>query len=274
MKNLISLLISAFKSYIIFHLVKFKHNQKNKSSLNSENNKYFKDLKKNGYVVIPNYLTNEICYKLIFDIKNAEKEYPNAVWSGHLNADKRIFGIELLGGGFKEFHEDPNLIEIGEKYFGGTLQNLQTLAGHITYVEGNEGSGEGWHRDGNNFQYKSIVYLSDVGIENGPFQLISKSNGFFQSFIDNLYLNKKVDQTRYSAEEVEKIIIKNPERLKTFTALAGTLLIVDTSIIHRGCPIKEGERFALTNYYYPKYLINQYIGHFMPRLTDDMIKIA
>ena len=155
--------------------------------------------------------------------------------------------------------------------FNGKLIDFQTLAGHLTYVEGNIGSGEGWHRDGYNFQYKAMLYLSDVGINNGPFQIISKSNNIFQALFDNILVNKDFDNTRYSESEVFKIINKNPTRLKTITGMAGTLLLVDTSNIHRGAPIQTGERFALTNYYYPQYLKHQYIGHFMPRLTDEIL---
>ena len=40
-------------------------------------------------------------------------------------------------------------------------------------------------------------------------------------------------------------------------AKAGTLILVDTSSIHRGMPIIAGVRYALTNYFYPKRLIDQ-----------------
>ena len=39
--------------------------------------------------------------------------------------------------------------------------------------------------------------------------------------------------------------------MHTFTAKAGTLILFDSSTIHRGAPITAGTRYALTNYYYP-----------------------
>ena len=35
------------------------------------------------------------------------------------------------------------------------------------------------------------------------------------------------------------------------TGKAGTLILFDASLIHRGRPLEEGCRYALTNYYYP-----------------------
>jgi hypothetical protein len=78
--------------------------------------------------------------------------------------------------------------------------------------------------------------------------------------------------TRFTVEEINELIKKDPERLLTFTAKAGTLLFVDTSLLHRGAPIKKGSRYALTNYYYPSYLMHIYENHFTPRLTPDLIK--
>ena len=55
------------------------------------------------------------------------------------------------------------------------------------------------------------------------------------------------------------------ERIKNFTASAGTLIIFDSSTIHRGSPILEGKRYAITNYYYAERLINHSVyAHFHP----------
>ncbi len=268
--NFLLIILSGVKSYLLYILVKIKHNRRVNTLLNNENSILYDKLLLNGYVEIPNYFSSSDCNTIINDIRKAEIDYPESVWSGSLNSDKRIFGIELLKGKILDFHSDSNLLKIGEKLFNGKLINFQTLAGHLTYVKGNIGSGEGWHRDGYNFQYKALVYLSDVDENNGPFQLISSSNKFWQSLLDNLLTNKKFGMTRYLESEIQKILIRKPERLITVKGKAGTLLIVDTSCIHRGAPILSGERFALTNYYYPEYLKHQYEGHFLPRLTLEL----
>ena len=61
-----------------------------------------------------------------------------------------------------------------------------------------------------------------------------------------------------------KLLKKNPERLTTIEANAGSVIFVDTSLLHRGSPIEKGslKRYAMTNYIYPKYQKNWYPEHF------------
>ena len=201
--------------------------------------------------------------------------YPKAVWKGEKGADQRIFGIELCGGAFKSFYSDHNFRNIGENYLNCKISNLQTLAGRIDAIEGNMGSGEGWHRDANYLQYKVIVYLSDVNVENGPFQLISKSHKLGQKLKDSLKMDlDDYSKTRFMDEQVKRITEASPERLITLNAPAGTVMLFDATIIHRGCPIRTGRRYALTNYYYPYYDIVGRLENFLPRLTSKIIKAA
>ena len=53
---------------------------------------------------------------------------------------------------------------------------------------------------------------------------------------------------RFNEEEVRKMEEYSNENIQTLTGKAGTLILVDTRGIHRGKPIEEGERYALTNY--------------------------
>ena len=46
----------------------------------------------------------------------------------------------------------------------------------------------------------------------------------------------------------------------------GTLILVDTSLIHRGKPIEDGTRYAITNYWYPRNSIKNFNNHFLPRV--------
>jgi hypothetical protein len=118
-------------------------------------------------------------------------------------------------------------------------------------ASGNQGSGEGWHRDAFLRQFKAILYLSDVGPKNGPFQFVKDSYQPGQVLRDIWKGGLRYMQYRLSELEVDRIIEGSPERLSTYTAKAGTLILVDTSSIHRGMPIQTGTRYALTNYYFP-----------------------
>ena len=52
-------------------------------------------------------------------------------------------------------------------------------------------------------------------------------------------------QARFTEEEISQL---NQSNKLTVTAKAGTLLVADTRGIHRGQPIEQGERYALTVY--------------------------
>ena len=49
-------------------------------------------------------------------------------------------------------------------------------------------------------------------------------------------------------------------------------MLVDTSIIHRGIPVKNGIRYALTNYFFEKSQINSHlIEHFSPLVSPEKV---
>lgn len=62
---------------------------------------------------------------------------------------------------------------------------------------------------------------------------------------------------------------KNVKKI-TLLGKKGTLLLLDTSLIHRGSPLRMSERYALTNYLYPSRQVPMYENHFQPRLKNDL----
>ena len=117
-----------------------------------------------------------------------------------------------------------------------------TMANRVKFVEKNLGSGAGWHKDAYYNQFKSILYLNDVNEKNGPFELLESSNKIFGTIDIALKLKKGYPNTRFSNEEIQKIKTK---KIKTILGTAGTLILVDTSLIHRGSPLLSGKRYAL-----------------------------
>ena len=120
------------------------------------------------------------------------------------------------------------------------------MANRVRYEDNNLGSGGGWHRDSlNRRQLKFMIYLNDVSSENGPFEYLLKTHSASNKFLTNKFLTKKV---RYSNSEIEEFQKENPS--KTFYAKKGTCIVFDSSGLHRGTPIKKGERYAITKYMY------------------------
>jgi hypothetical protein len=267
--------IAILKSCALFNLRRLYRRHK-LGKLSSDNYApHIENLRRNGYSVIPGYISSEVCAELRSQVDSAIVDYPKALWTGLMGADERIFGINLCGGGFGDFFNDHYLQEVGERYFGCQITNLQTLAGRIGAIEGNIGSGEGWHRDATNCQYKAIIYLNDVNADGGPFQFIAKSHHLGRILRDSAIMNlDDYLNTRFTDSQVNRILKREPERLITFTAPAGTVLLVDTSAIHRGSPILAGRRYALFNYYYPYYDVEGRLEKFTPRLLPEMLSDA
>lgn len=225
---------------------------------NKEVDPYVKEMKKTGYVVIPNYYSSQDCEVLRLEIEKIIQRQPQVVKSDALNADNRVFGSERASKEIYKFHADTFLQNIGEAYFDGVLTNYQTLAGRLNNVPNNLGSGQGWHRDSFGFQFKAIIYLSDVEEKQGPFQIIEKSHHFSSIILDTLRGDLPLPpESRFSDMQIRNLLATEAARLKTIVGRAGTVILVDTSCIHRGMPILQGSRYALTNYYYAPYQIEE-----------------
>ena len=79
-------------------------------------------------------------------------------------------------------------------------------------------------------------------------------------------LKKGYPNTRFSDYELK---ILNKEKKITLTGKAGTLILFDGSLIHRGKPVLEGKRYALTNYYFPELDYNNLVKKFKSTLNND-----
>ncbi len=267
-KNYI-LLILIRLNYFLNHLNFFSANQIKTTSLEKE---IIRKLEKYGYIVITDFLNKDDCKKIKKKINLFIKKYPKKIYSTKIKDDQRIHGAELIDNKLiKKYYSSKFIKKIGSLYTSSVLKNLMTMANKTKFINNNLGSGGGWHRDNLLKQYKSILYLVDVDRSNGPFQLIKKSQEFRQVLKDNLKMQTDVRTYRYKNNQVNSI---KGNRTVTIEGKAGTLIIVDTSVIHRGSPLKFGTRYALTNYYYSEKIIKNYINHFKPKLTtSDKIRL-
>jgi hypothetical protein len=210
----------------------------------------------NGFAVIKNYYSEQDCNLLRKEIDKLieKRDKENFVWKDPYAADYRCFGAEEDSEIISKFYNDKFLNSIANNYFKAKMACCNTLAGRIFYKNGNFGSGQGWHRDSNQTQFKALIYINDVDYKDGPFQLITASHKF-QNILKHIDLmGYDGVNTRFTSEQVKKVVNIEPESIKLFTATAGTLIVFDSSTIHTGAPLTEGgQRYALTNYYMPSY---------------------
>jgi len=108
-------------------------------------------------------------------------------------------------------------------------------------------SGGGWHRDNHHCQFKTLVYISDVGLENGNFQFIVNSTIKDVGIPSHWSYN----DTSYADETIDDLLKnKNDCELYDIVGEAGTVVFFDATNIHRGKVIEKGSRTALTQYYF------------------------
>lgn len=214
------------------------------------------EISKNGFAVVQNFYTEQECFLLREELdKLIEKRInENTVWIDKAASDYRCFGAEDDSNLIARFHNDKFLNAVADNYFRAKMTCSNTLAAKIIYKDNNIGSGQGWHRDGNQLQFKALIYLSDVEYKDGPFQIFSGSHKRLNILKHIELMRYDGKNTRFTNEQIEKIMRDTPEQYKILMGKAGTVVLFDSSTIHAGLPLSAGGgRYALTNYYMPSY---------------------
>uniref|UniRef100_A0A6C0KJV4 Fe2OG dioxygenase domain-containing protein n=1 Tax=viral metagenome TaxID=1070528 RepID=A0A6C0KJV4_9ZZZZ len=195
-----------------------------------------------GYFIIKNYYSIEQCNNILNDIKNIPQ---NSINYGE-GKDIRIAHFENYSKGAQNFLNDNFLLQIGNNILGHEADRVKKRCqlGILKYHQGNESSGGGWHVDNHNPQFKALLYLTNVNLNNGPFAIISPP--LTSKDYKSVSSEKDIRDTRFP----DKIEEDYKDNVKYLTGNMGDVIVVNTQNIHRGTTIKQGERISLTNYYY------------------------
>ena len=143
--------------------------------------------------------------------------------------------------------------QIFDAYLGTKGVICFTLMGKLLPKPNNPGSGGGWHHGSFFHEVKSFLYLSDVDENCGPFQFIPKSNKLGNVLRHIWKARLGFRQNRMSDAEVERILTGTNKKIITVCRPAGTLILCNTAMIHRGKPGPTGTRYAFTNYVMERY---------------------
>lgn len=221
-----------------------------------------KDLKDSGIHVLHNYLTERQC-KLLRDlIDDKISSGDHNVWVDDNESDHRIYFAEQVDQSFNFIIEDDCILATLERYLGVTKPCSLVLAARADAVEGNLGSGGGWHRDSPfRNQFKVLVYLNDVTELNGPFQIIKGSHKFISVIKSVVKKVFKPNSHRFTETDINNYCKAFGEEVFEVSGAAGTLAFIDTKCIHRGKPLESGNRYVLFGYFWENKI---------PKGFDDM----
>ncbi|NQY66687.1 MAG: phytanoyl-CoA dioxygenase family protein [Flavobacteriales bacterium] len=228
-------------------------NKHSSESLNIEDKRILAKLNSDGLVVIENYYSKEKCDQIMSFIDTLIQNHDEYLIKDELESDLRLFGADKLNPIVNEYKNDPFIKRIGEAVLNGGAKSHYVLAQKTKFIDGNLGSGAGWHRDlYEKNMFKSILYLSDVDNETGPFQYVSGTHKLSSVFQGIIKFNQKLS-CRLENEEIERYYKLPQNKLETIQGKAGTLILANTTAIHRGKPLNKGLRYSITNYFFYDY---------------------
>lgn len=209
-------------------------------------------LKKEGIFIIKGFYDFDRCGLIKKEIERIHQKYEKKVQLVSNGSDKRLFGGDRVSSLINHFFTNELITKIRNEYYQTSNIVGCTLAAQIKATKDNIGSGNGWHRDSVfGKQLKAILYVTDVTENNGPFQYLTATHGN-KPALDNIRkLGIGYHQNRLEQEDIDNVLSSSDQyEFLTITGDKGDLVLVDTTGIHRGKPLVEGERYALTNYYF------------------------
>lgn len=221
-------------------------------------------LQKKGYLIVPGFIPEEACVGLRAEIDLLIGANIDACWQDDKQSDTRLFASNLLSEQIAGYFDHPMLTRVASTYLKTNTLCGYTLANRIAFRPDNRGSGGGFHRDNSRLRdFKAILYLSDVDETSGAFQYLEGSHRLKDRLSLILRDGPQWRGKRFEGQR-ETRYLERHEGLRTLTGDAGTLVLTDTTGIHRGRPVEKGCRYALTNYYWRN----------RDDVPDEMVKIA
>ena len=200
------------------------------------------------YLILPQYWTREQAVTARGQVLEAMSRCHDIGEGG----DNRTMGISTTTENdasrfdlIQQFRSDAHLHEIAAAHLHMPLHavHVKTLAGSTAP---GQSSGGGWHKDDLRRGFKALIYLDDViDVAVGPFaMLLNYSDASLKHAPD-----PRGRKTRFTEQAVQKQVMRGA-RVQPILGAAGTVVIFETSSVHRGMPALTSGRVALTNYYH------------------------
>lgn len=179
---------------------------------------------------------------LLDNIRAGELKCRNHV---QVKGDDRFWGVDDSSSIVVDFKRVA--LKMYRNHVGREPKHLIVMANYISADKCPDGSGGGWHVDSLRSQYKVFMYLTECTQEvTGPLTLLSSGSIWKDRMV--IFLNYlRGNKFRFSQKAFSKLLEKG-FKVKPVLLKALTPFFVNTSFIHRGGEISEGERIMLTAY--------------------------
>jgi ectoine hydroxylase-related dioxygenase (phytanoyl-CoA dioxygenase family) len=240
--------------------------------------KVAEQLRADGYFVFPARLPDAVCDRLLgaalstpAQIRSAQgqsaggrarydRAKPQAVRYDFDTAD--VLALDDV----QELMMNPALLSVASEYLGTTpVADVVSMWWHTAHSDQpDEDAGQLYHFDMDRIQWlKFFVYLTDVNAESGPHCFIRgshRTNGIPRELLAKGY-------ARLSDEEVLRYYRR--EDLRQVVAPRGTIIAEDSRGLHKGLPVRRGDRLMLQIQF-----SNSLFGGWYPRARMRDVKPA
>lgn len=210
-------------------------------------------INRQGFAILKSHATSEACEHIKGFIDKYPATYAEINYGG---TEKRIWNSQ---------HMDPVILAFGalSDQLIGTVFNahvqVKTVLSYSNYPipDDDQLIAGRWHLDSLRTQYKLFCFLTRTEEQTGPLEVVPGSHRAafkFWSLTSGQYLsfaNLGTDKRRY--QQLDDRWVEAQCRMAggamPFLCEAGTMILVDTSAIHRARPCLKGHRYALCAYY-------------------------
>lgn len=217
-------------------------------------NQALRELRANGTAILPQFYDITYVDQLCSDLRELNSEVtagripPNSnLYSENVSFSDalypkgivRVHNVDQWSPRVKRFAQESLFMRIGELVCGTPLVRKTTIS---QYNE--RGGSSDWHMDYYANPFKAFLYVTDVTSENGPLITLPGSHALNRSNLRRMY--RHLDGREISQSEV----IKSGYLPTTHPGPKGTVVLLDTRLIHQGGHVLKGFRIVLANYYW------------------------
>jgi hypothetical protein len=214
-------------------------------------------LERDGVYIIPDFLSRELCEKMIADYEKPFERVLAGTFEGYSQRDDRYgptriaFADKYSETAKEHFFENPFIVQVAQAFVSKQAISYRREVDY-KIKPGNFMQSDLPHFDDWRHRFKAFLYLTDCDETNGPFVYYVGSHRQDDKWKDRYYREYEVEGTegRYGQFfPLEWNVLKERHGFRELvcTGKAGTLIFGDFRGVHRGEPIRQGRRILLNN---------------------------